>query len=127
MSRESGHDQFAVFDEIRGEFFDDAIERLRALEFVLDNGRNGRITRSELIGNFRRLALYLRGQAAGFGLNALCAMAHKLDEYLADAPETLPPRIWADLETYTDELSNRLLKKSLAAGLEDGVIAIVEG
>ena len=108
MNQGVGHDQFAVFDEIRDEFFDDAIERLRALEFVLDNGSHGRITRSELIGSFRRLALYLRGQAAGFGLNALFAIAHKLDEYLADAPETLPPRIWADLETYIDELSKQV-------------------
>ena len=106
---EHGHGHNSAFLEISNEFLDDAAERLRGLEFVLDDGRNGRICREDLIRNFRRVALYLRGQSAGFSLVVLAAVAHRLDEYLADAPEVLPPRVWDDLETYIDILSRSII------------------
>ena len=94
-----------IFETLRQEFVDEARESLQSLEVALDAARNGRGELSGLATRFRRAALQWRGQAANFALPALAAVAHRLDEYLAGAPEALPPRTWSDLQNYLDVMT----------------------
>lgn len=93
-----------VVEQLRQEFVDETVETLQSLDLTLDGGRKGRISDGEIITAFRRAALLLRGQAANFGMGALSAIAHRLDEYLASAPAALPPRAWQDLQLFLDVL-----------------------
>ncbi|MGE5505227.1 MAG: response regulator, partial [Actinomycetota bacterium] len=77
----------------------------QALDVILDAARNGHKPAAEMITEFRRTAVLLRGQAANFGLRPLATVAHRLDEYLAEAPKVLPPRAWDDLQTWVDTMS----------------------
>lgn len=91
-------------EELRREFLDEAVEVIQSLDVLLDNGRHGRATEAEVTGEFRRTALRLRGQAGNFGLRAVATVARRLDDYLAQAPKVLPPRVWDDLQVYVDRL-----------------------
>ena len=89
-----------IIETLRQEFVDEVRESLQSLDVELDAARNGRGELSGLATRFRRNALQWRGQAANFGMPALAAVAHRLDDYLAGAPEVLPPRAWSDLQAY---------------------------
>jgi CheY-like chemotaxis protein len=97
-----------IIEELRQEFVDEARENLQALDVLLDAARNGRGEAAEVVTRFRRAALQWRGQAANFGLPALAVVAHRLDDYLAGAPEALPPRTWGDLQTYIDVMTSMI-------------------
>ncbi|MDA8229880.1 MAG: Hpt domain-containing protein [Magnetospirillum sp.] len=97
-------------DQLRQEFIDETVESLQSLDLALDGGRKGRVGHGDIVTAFRRAALTLRGQAANFGMGALSAVAHRLDEYLTGAPKILPPRTWQDLQAFLDlmlELAER--------------------
>jgi len=105
MSEEPHHQSAnppEIVEQLRQEFVDEALDRLQTLDVVLDGGRNGRGKHAEIVTAFRRTALLLRGQASNFGCGPLAVVAHRLDEYLAAAPEVLPPRAWEDLQKYLD-------------------------
>jgi CheY-like chemotaxis protein len=91
-----------VVEDLRLEFVDEAVETLRSLDVALDAARNGRNDVRRLIIDLRRTGVLLRGQAANFAMRSLATVAHRLDEYLANAPEVLPPRIWGDLQSFID-------------------------
>lgn len=100
----SGMTQTEIIDELRQEFVDEAIETLQALDVSLDSGRHGRKPADEVVTEFRRAAVRLRGPAANFGLRALGTVAHRLDDYLANASAPLPPRVWDDLQAFLDQM-----------------------
>lgn len=102
-----------VVDELRQEFVDEAVETMQDLDVVLDAGRHGHVPEAEVVDAFRRAAVRLRGPAGNFGLRALATVAHRLDDYLTHAPPALPPRVWDDLQRFTD------LMLSLAEGPAD--------
>ncbi len=91
-----------VHDELRQEFVDEATETLQSLDVVLDAGRNGHAPESQVVDEFRRASVRLRGPAGNFGLRALATVAHRLDDYLTHAPAALPPRVWDDLQAFLD-------------------------
>lgn len=96
--------QHDLADEMRQEFVDEAVETLQALDVGLDAGRHGRKPEAEVVAEFRRAALRLKGPAANFGLRLLGTVAHRLDDYLANAASPLPPRVWSDLQAFLDLL-----------------------
>jgi CheY-like chemotaxis protein/HPt (histidine-containing phosphotransfer) domain-containing protein len=91
-----------VVDELRQEFIDEAVETLQSLDVTLDGGRHARISGAEVVDEFRRAAVRLRGPAGNFGFRSLATVAHRLDDYLANAPVALPPRVWEDLQAFLD-------------------------
>jgi CheY-like chemotaxis protein/HPt (histidine-containing phosphotransfer) domain-containing protein len=91
-------------DEMRQEFLDEAVELLQGLDVLLDSSRNGRSSGADVVAEFRRVALRLKGQAANFGLRPLATVAIRLDDYLLQAPKDLPPRVWDDLQKFQDVL-----------------------
>lgn len=91
-----------VVDELRQEFIDEAVETLQGLDVTLDAGRHGRAPEAQVVQEFRRAAVRLRGPAGNFGLRPLATVAHRLDDYLANAPAALPPRVWDDLQGFLD-------------------------
>lgn len=91
-------------DELRREFLDEASETVQGLDVFLDSARHGHKAEAEVVAEFRRTALRLRGQASNFGLRALSTIARRLDDYLAQAPKVLPPRVWDDLQAYIDRM-----------------------
>lgn len=91
-----------VVDELRQEFIDEAEETLQGLDVTLDSGRHGRAPEAQVVDEFRRAAVRLRGPAGNFGFRPLATVAHRLDDYLANAPAALPPRVWDDLQTFLD-------------------------
>lgn len=105
-----------VVDELRQEFVDEAVETLQSLDVLLDSGRHGHAEEAEVVDGFRRAAVRLRGPAGNFGLRALAAVCHRLDDYLTHAPAALPPRVWDDLQGYLD------LMLSLAEGRDGAEI-----
>jgi CheY-like chemotaxis protein/HPt (histidine-containing phosphotransfer) domain-containing protein len=98
----TGKTQSDVAEELRQEFIDEAVETIQGLDVSLDAARHGRKPEAELVGEFRRAAMRLRGPAANFGLRLLATVALRLDDYLANAVSPLPPRIWDDLQTFVD-------------------------
>lgn len=98
----TGKTQNDVAEELRREFIDEAVETLQGLDVSLDAARHGRKTDAEIVGEFRRAAMRLRGPAANFGLRPLGTVAHRLDDYLANAASSLPPRAWEDLQAFID-------------------------
>lgn len=98
----SGKAAQEVVDELRQEFVDEAVETLQNLDVSLDSGRHGRASGTQVVDEFRRAALRLRGPAGNFGMRSLAAVAHRLDDYLANAPAVLPPRVWEDLQAFLD-------------------------
>ncbi|KAF0222111.1 MAG: CheY-like [Rhodospirillaceae bacterium] len=93
-------------DELRREFLDEATETVQGLDVLLDSARHGHKVEAEVIAEFRRTALRLRGQASNFGLRPLSTIARRLDDYLAQAPKVLPPRVWDDLQAYIDRMQS---------------------
>jgi CheY-like chemotaxis protein/HPt (histidine-containing phosphotransfer) domain-containing protein len=91
-----------VVEDLRREFVEEAVETIQGLDMDLDAARHGRRDLRKLIKDIRRAAVLLRGQAANFSMRSLAAVCHRLDEYLAHAPEVLPPRTWDDLQSYLD-------------------------
>lgn len=93
-----------IAEDLRREFLDEARDTLQELDVLLDSARNGRTEHGDVVTAFRRAGLVLRGQAANFGYGALAAVAHRLDEFLTDAPDPLPPRTWTDLQGFLDTM-----------------------
>jgi CheY-like chemotaxis protein/HPt (histidine-containing phosphotransfer) domain-containing protein len=91
-----------VVEELRLEFVDEAVETLQNLDVSLDGGRHGRVPGNQVVDEFRRAAMRLRGPAGNFGLRALASVAHRLEDYLVNAPVVLPPRVWEDLQSFLD-------------------------
>ncbi|CAA7623771.1 Hpt domain-containing protein [Magnetospirillum sp. UT-4] len=121
----SGGSSRAVTDlseDLRREFIDEAAEVLHGLDVVLDSGRHGRTPQPELIVAFRRAAVNLRGQAANHGLRALATVARRLDEYLAQAHEPLPPRAWDDLQAFLDLMLSLVEGRQPADGDPSGLV-----
>jgi len=102
MNEISGKAAGEVIDELRQEFVDEAVETLQALDLSLEEGRHGRKTGAQVVDDFRRAAVRLRGPAGNFGLRALATIALRLEDYLANAPAVLPPRVWDDLQCFLD-------------------------
>lgn len=106
-----------VVDELRQEFVDEAVETLQNLDVVLDAGRHGHTPGAEVVDEFRRAAVRLRGPAGNFGLRALATVSHRLDDYLTHAPSALPPRVWEDLQRFLD-LMLSLVESGASAEVE---------
>lgn len=115
--------QQEMVEELRQEFLDEAQETVQSLDVSLDSARHGRMPVAQLLGEFRRAAVLLRGQAANFSLRNLSTVAHRLDDYLAHAPELLPPRTCDDLQAYID----LLLQLVQTRGGEGDASALVRG
>ncbi|HIJ63758.1 MAG TPA: hypothetical protein HPQ04_13785 [Rhodospirillaceae bacterium] len=111
-----------VLEQLRVEFIDETREILDALDVTLDSGRQGRAGHGDIVRAFRRAALGLRGTAANFGFGAMSAVAHRLDAYLQDAPDPLPPRAWGDLQHYIDWMATLL---GSGSGAETDTSAVI--
>ena len=103
-----------VVEQLRQEFVDEVIETIQRFEMGFDAARQGRDDLSRLILECRRAAVGFRGQAANLSMHRLSAVAHRLEEYLAQVPEVPPPRLWEDLAAYFD------LVLALISGQSDG-------
>ncbi|MGE5547032.1 MAG: Hpt domain-containing protein [Solirubrobacterales bacterium] len=99
-----------VVEQLRQEFLDEALEVLQSLDVALDGLQHGRGSEADLVAAARRTAVQFRGQAANFGMRSLAAVAHRLNDYLAEAPDPLPPRARDELQVFID----------LMTGLIDG-------
>lgn len=106
-----------VVDELRQEFVDEAVETLQSLDVTLDAGRHGHVSEVEVVDEFRRAAVRLRGPAGNFGFRALATIALRLEDYLTHAPATLPPRVWDDLQKFIDMMQS-LAEERLPANVE---------
>lgn len=93
-----------VVDELRHEFIEEVVETLQNLDVLLDSGRHGRTSGAQVVDEFRRATMRLRGPAGNFGLRALSTVGHRLEDYLANAPASLPPRVWDDLQVFLDTM-----------------------
>ncbi len=102
MSEQNSKGQQDVVDELRQEFVDECIETLQSLDVSLDAGRHAHVTEDQVVDDFRRAAVRLRGPSANFGFRTLDILAHRLGEYLAGASLPLPPRAWDDLQHFLD-------------------------
>lgn len=91
-----------VAEQLHREFVDEIEESVRELDVGLDAVRNGRKPMADFINDVRRVALPLRGQAANFGIRLLGTVAHRLEDYLANARAELPPRAVDDLQAFID-------------------------
>lgn len=91
-----------VVEQLRLEFVDELTETLQSLDVEMDAARNGRCDMRKLVNDCRRAAVQFRGQAANFAMHRLATVAHRMEEYLANTPEVVPPRIWDDLTGYFD-------------------------
>ena len=98
------HGYHDLSEDLRREFLDEATETVQGLDVLLDSGRHGRTPEADVVAEFRRTALRLRGQASNFGLRALSTVSRRPDDYLAQAPKVLPPRVWEDLQIYIDRM-----------------------
>ena len=103
-----------VVEQLRQEFVDELTETLQSLDVAFDAARNGHQNLRQVINDCRRAAVLFRGQASNFAMHQLAAVAHRLDEYLANTPDVAPPRIWGDLQGYFD-LIGRLAEGKTAA------------
>jgi len=99
---ETGSGPTEVIEQLRLEFVDEVAETLRELDVALDAARHGRADLAPIITECRRAAVTFRGQAANFAMHRLSAVAHRMEEYLANAPAVVPPRLWDDLDGYFD-------------------------
>jgi CheY-like chemotaxis protein/HPt (histidine-containing phosphotransfer) domain-containing protein len=102
------HSKQEIAHELSIEFVDESRETLQGLEVALDAARNGHKPVTEVIKDFRRVALLLRGQAPNFGLRSLSLVAHRLYDYLGNATDILPPRAWEDLQGFIDTMTSLL-------------------
>ena len=89
-------------DELRQEFVDETIETLQALDVLLNSARNGHSDQSEVIAQFRRVAVKVRGPANTYGFRPLASIAYRVTDYLTSPPRPLPPRAWDDMQTFLD-------------------------
>jgi len=99
-----------VVEQLRQEFVEELTETLQGLDAAFDSARNGHRDLPEVITECRRAAVLFRGQASNFAMHQLATVAHRLDEYLANAPVPPPPRLWQDIPGFFD------LMTRLAAG-----------
>jgi CheY-like chemotaxis protein/HPt (histidine-containing phosphotransfer) domain-containing protein len=97
-----GRNAQEVVEQLRLEFVDELTETLQSLDVEMDAVRNGRGEVRKLVTDCRRAAVQCRGQAANYAMHRLATVAHRLEEYLANTPEVVPPRIWDDLSGYFD-------------------------
>lgn len=94
-----------VVEQLRLEFVDELTETLQSLDMAFDAARNGHQDLRKVMTDCRRAAVLLRGQATNFAMHRVATVAHRLDEYLANAPEVTPPRLWDDIQGYFDLLT----------------------
>lgn len=106
----SGKAASEVVEQLRTEFLDEVIETIQRFEVAFDAAGHGRGALPPLILECRRAAFSFRGQAANLSLHRLAAVAHRLEEYLAQVPAVPPPRLWDDLNAYFE------LIQTLASG-----------
>ncbi len=117
-----GHE---VVDQLRQEFIDELVETLQSLDVALDALRNGRLDLVKVVTDCRRAAVLFRGQASNFAMHQLATVAHRLDEYLANAPTGAPPpRMWDDLQRFFDTMT-RLAVSGTAAAAESDPASLV--
>ncbi|MEO5373088.1 MAG: Hpt domain-containing protein [Alphaproteobacteria bacterium] len=91
-----------IVEEMRQEFVDEATEFLQALDVALDATRHGRKPAAEVIADIHRVALTLRGQSVSMGFRLIGTVAHRLEDYLANARGELSPRATDDLQAFVD-------------------------
>jgi len=103
-----------VVEQLRQEFIDEVVETIQRFEVGFDAARQGRGDLPRLVLDCRRSAVGFRGQAANLSMHRLAAVAHRLEEYLAQVPTVPPPRLWDDLSAYFDQIL------TLATGQEGG-------
>jgi CheY-like chemotaxis protein/HPt (histidine-containing phosphotransfer) domain-containing protein len=108
-----GRNAQEVVEQLRLEFVDELTETLQALDVEMDSARNGRCDVARLVNDCRRAAVQFRGQAANFAMHRLATVAHRMEEYLANTPAVVPPRMWDDLAGYFD-LMTRLAQGGAA-------------
>ena len=114
-------------DEMRQEFLDEVVDVLQELDVALDSGRNGHSEDGDVVQKFRRAAVRLKGPAANFGMRPFATVASRLDDYLSHAPQSLPPRLWDDLQLFLDTLlalaQGRMPPETETSGLVRGLPA----
>jgi CheY-like chemotaxis protein/HPt (histidine-containing phosphotransfer) domain-containing protein len=102
----------AIADEVRQEFLDEMAERLRELDVELDSAVRGDKTMAEFVNGARRLAMSLKGRAAAVGALQADTLARRMEDYLAQLPNPIPPRVVDDtrkfIETTLDAIEGRI-------------------
>ena len=102
-NRSHGKGIHEVVDLLRQEFIAELVEVMLSFDVSLDSARNGHQDLGKVITDCRRAVMRFRGQAANFGMHRLATVAHRIEEYLATAPDgPPPPRMWDDLQGFLD-------------------------
>jgi CheY-like chemotaxis protein len=88
-----------MIENLLGEFLDETAERCVALQTALAKGGD--------LGELRRFAFEVRGQASNFGQSLLEVVVQRMDNYLS-AVESLGADATADLRVYLDAIDDVL-------------------
>lgn len=74
-----------IIGELRGEFIEDAIDRLDLIEDVLNRACAGEAGDMETLSLIRREAHSIKGMGGSFGFPIITSVAHRLEDYLSGA------------------------------------------
>ena len=74
-----------IVRELRGEFIDDALERLDTMEQVINRSVDGAVGDVEGLSTIRREAHSIKGMGSSFGFPLITNVAHRLEDYLSGA------------------------------------------
>lgn len=93
-----------IVRHLRQEFLDDSRDRAEILDRTLADLRAGTAPDGDAVTCLRREAHNLKGTGAAFGFPVVSLIAHRLEDYLAEATR-LEPRHVADAQKFVDALS----------------------
>lgn len=99
------HGMEEVAAEMRSQFLDEAKERIRSLDVVLEDVRHDRRSVDDLKTEVGRATLFIRGQAGTLGVSLLGTIGQRMEDYLANVRQ-LPPRALGDLQTFIETLED---------------------
>lgn len=92
-----------IVEDLRRQFLEEAADSLRNLEISLNGVRGGSKPAEELVDEALRVALPLRSQTGNYGTRLIGTVAHRMEDYLANARE-MPPHAVEGLQAFVDVL-----------------------
>jgi CheY-like chemotaxis protein len=105
-----------IVDEMRQNFREEGLDQLKTLAMRLGEARHARFSLEELAHEFLRVSLLLRSQSGALELNLVGQVAHRMEDFLAEA-KTFPPRLLDDVEKFI-EIMGDILEERIAPDTE---------
>ncbi|MHA1113973.1 MAG: Hpt domain-containing protein, partial [Alphaproteobacteria bacterium] len=102
-----GNEDDEIILRLRQEFLDDSQDRTESLDRALAELRAGTGSEEDAVTCLRREAHNLKGTGAAFGFPIVTLIAHRLEDYLADAAG-LGARQIEDTQKFVDALQTAL-------------------